>query len=329
MKIAFYNTKPYEKKWFDQLAEKYGYEINFFDSRLKKDTAILAKGYDAVCAFANDIVDEEVINLLYDEGIRVMAMRCAGYDNVDMKAAYGKIVILRVPDYSPTAIAEHAAALMLSVNRNIHKAYTRTREFNFNINGFMGINLRGRTAGVIGTGKIGKVMVEILKGFGMKIKAYDVYPDKNLDVNYVSLDEIIRTSDVITLHCPLTSETRHMINRDTIAKMKDGVILVNTSRGALIDTHALIEGLKNKKFMGVGLDVYEEEEEYFFQDKSNDIIKDDDLIKLVSFPNVLLTSHQAYFTSEAMKAIVEVTLDNLKAYENHAELKNELKYQFT
>lgn len=327
MKIAFYDTKPYDKTWFEEVAKNYDYDVNFFESRLRLDTVILSKGYDAVCGFVNDDINKEVIDALYDLGIRVLLLRCAGYDNIDLKAAYGKICVLRVPSYSPTAVAEFAATLMLSVNRKVHKAYARTREFNFSLNGLMGVTLRGKTAGVVGTGKIGKLMIEILKGFGMKVIAFDVYPDTTSDIDYVTLDELMREADVISLHCPLTPETKYIINKNSISRMKDGVILVNTSRGALVDTAALIDGLKENKFTGVGLDVYEEEDAYFFEDKSNEIIESDELIKLLTYPNVIMTSHQAFFTHEAMKAIAETTLENLKAFEEGEELVNEVKYQ--
>ena len=232
--------------------------------------------------------------------------------------------MLRVPSYSPEAVAEYAMGLLLTVNRQIHRAYVRTRDFNYNINGLMGIDLVGKTAGVIGTGKIGQMMIDILKGFKMRILAYDPYPAKDLDVEYVDLDRLFRESDVISLHCPLTKDTKHIINKHSIAKMKDGVILVNTSRGGLINTADLIDGLMKRKFTGVGLDVYEEEDAYFFEDKSNDIITDEDLIRLTSFRNVVLTSHQAFFTKDAMEAIARITMENAKAVEEGTELKNQV-----
>lgn len=325
MKIAFFDTKPYDKDVFNELNKQYNFEIKYFESKLRLDTAILAKDHDAVCCFVNDDVDKQVIDKLYEQGIKVILLRCSGYDNVDIKYCTDKIKVLRVPSYSPTAVAEHAAALLLSINRRIHKAYTRTREFNFNINGLMGFDLRGKTAGVIGTGRIGKVMIEILKGFGMEIIAYDVFPDTESNINYVSIDELMKYSDIITLHCPLTDETKYIINKNTISRMKNGVILINTSRGALVDTDALIDALQCNKFTGVALDVYEEEDEYFFEDRSNDIINDHGLIMLTSYPNVLITSHQAFFTQEAMSAIAKVTLENLKLFETGGELENEVK----
>jgi Lactate dehydrogenase and related dehydrogenases len=327
MKIAFYDTKEYDKVWFEKLAVEYGYEIIFYESRFVADTAILANGCDAVCLFVNDVIEEKSINMLCDMGVKTILLRCAGYDNIDLKACEGKITVMRVPSYSPTAVAEYAIALFLTLNRKIHKAYTRTREFNFKISGLTGITLRGKTAGVIGTGKIGKIMIEILSGFGMNVLAYDPYPDTSLNVEYVTIDELLKNSDMITLHCPLSPDTRYIINKNSISKMKDGVFLVNTSRGGLVDTQALNDGLRSNKFMGVALDVYEEEDEYFFEDRSNDIIKDDELIKLMAYPNVIITSHQAFFTHESLEAIARVSLDNLKAFVDGAPLENEVKYQ--
>lgn len=325
MKIMFYDTKPYDKIWFQPLGEEMGYKIKFQEVKLNEDTAILAKNYDAVCIFVNDDAGKETIKALKELGVGTILLRCAGFNNVDLKAAKeADIKVLRVPSYSPEAVAEYAMGLLLTVNRNIHRAYVRTRDFNYNINGLMGIDLVGKTAGVIGTGKIGQMMIDILKGFKMHILAYDPYPVKGLDAEYVDLDRLFRESDVISLHCPLTQDTRHIINKKNIEKMKDGVLLVNTSRGRLINTGDLIEALMARKFAGVGLDVYEEEDEYFFEDKSNDIITDEDLIRLTSFRNVILTSHQAFFTRDAMEAIAKVTMENARAVEEGAELKNQV-----
>lgn len=325
MKIMFYDTKPYDKIWFQPLGEEMGYKIKFQEVKLNEDTAILAKNYDAVCIFVNDDVGKETIKALKELGVGTILLRCAGFNNVDLKAAKeADIKVLRVPSYSPEAVAEYAMGLLLTVNRNIHRAYVRTRDFNYNINGLMGIDLVGKTAGVIGTGKIGQMMIDILKGFKMHILAYDPYPVKGLDAEYVDLDRLFRESDVISLHCPLTKETKHIINKKSIEKMKDGVLLVNTSRGGLIDTGDLIDALMERKFAGVGLDVYEEEDEYFFEDKSNDIITDEDLIRLTSFRNVILTSHQAFFTRDAMEAIAKVTMENARAVEEGTELKNQV-----
>ena len=325
MKIMFYDTKPYDKIWFQPLGEEMGYKIKFQEVKLNEDTAILAKNYDAVCIFVNDDAGKETIKALKELGVGTILLRCAGFNNVDLKAAKeADIKVLRVPSYSPEAVAEYAMGLLLTVNRNIHRAYVRTRDFNYNINGLMGIDLVGKTAGVIGTGKIGQMMIDILKGFKMHILAYDPYPVKGLDAEYVDLDRLFRESDVISLHCPLTQDTRHIINKKNIGKMEDGVRLVNTSRGRLINTGDLIEALMARKFAGVGLDVYEEEDEYFFEDKSNDIITDEDLIRLTSFRNVILTSHQAFFTRDAMEAIAKVTMENARAVEEGAELKNQV-----
>lgn len=325
MKIMFYDTKPYDKIWFQPLSEEMGYKIKFQEVKLNEDTAVLARNYDAVCIFVNDDAGKETIKALQEVGIHTILLRCAGFNNVDLKTAKeAGIKVLRVPSYSPEAVAEYAMGLLLTVNRQIHRAYVRTRDFNYNINGLMGIDLVGKTAGVIGTGKIGQMMIDILKGFKMRILAYDPYPAKDLDVEYVNLDRLFRESDVISLHCPLTKDTKHIINKHSIAKMKDGVILVNTSRGGLIDTADLIDGLMKRKFTGVGLDVYEEEDAYFFEDKSNDIITDEDLIRLTSFRNVVLTSHQAFFTKDAMEAIARITMENAKAVEEGTELKNQV-----
>ena len=281
---------------------------------------------DAVCVFVNDQVTKTIIDKLHDLRVKAILLRSAGYNHVDMKAARGKIHVLRVPSYSPEAVAEFAAAALLSVNRRLHRAYVRTREFNMKLDGLMGTDLHGKTAGVVGTGRIGQAMIRILKGMGMEILAYDLYPNPDLGVKYVELEELMGSSDVITLHCPLTKETHHIINKKTIGQMKKGVYLVNTSRGALVDSQALIEALKeNEIFLGVALDVYEEEDGIFYEDCSEDIVRDDVLARLMSFPNVLITSHQGYFTKEAMKAIALVTLENAKMLDKGMELVNEVK----
>ncbi len=322
MKIMFYNTKPYDRYWFEPMAKDYGFEIHFVEMQCDEETLFLAKGYDAICIFVNDYVNAAMIEKLQEMQVKAILLRCAGYNNVDIKAAEGKVHVLRVPSYSPEAVAEFSAALLLTVNRFTHRAYTRTRDFNMNINGFMGTDLYRKTAGVVGTGKIGQAMIRILKGFQMQILAYDPYPNPGLDVTYVSLEELMKRSDVISLHCPLTEDTRHLVNRKTIQMMKEGVYLVNTSRGALIDTEALIDGLLEKKFAGVGLDVYEEEEGVFYEDRSNEIIMDENLVRLTSFPNVIITSHMGFFTREATKAIAQVTLENAYALESGKELVN-------
>lgn len=324
MKVTFFDTKPYDKVFFESLLEKAGIEVKFYEYKLSPDTAALAAGSDAVCIFVNDDAGAETIDALVRAGVKLIALRCSGYNNVDLSAARGKLRVVRVPAYSPAAVAEYAAGLMLAVNRKIPRSYARVRTGNFSINGFLGFDLEGRTAGVIGTGKIGRKFVQICKGFGMKVIAYDAYPDPTLDVEYVSLDELFSRSDVISLHCPLTQETYHMIDDAAIEKMKHGVIIVNTSRGALIDTTALLDGMKSRKLGGVGLDVYEEEEEYFFEDFSNEVITDDDLLQLLAIPNVILSSHQAFFTEDALRAIAETTVKNLEDFDTGAELVNKV-----
>lgn len=330
MKIAFYDTKPYDRTWFDAYGPEYRAELVYVEERLSLSNVQEAKGCDAVCIFVNDDCDRSVVDALADLGIKAILLRCAGYNNVDLKASEARgIPVLRVPSYSPSAVAEHATALLLAINRKIPRAYCRTRDFNFNINGLMGVGLHGKRAGIIGTGKIGQSLIPILKGFGMDILAYDAYPNDSLcekyNIAYVDLNTLLAESDVISLHCPLTKETYHLINKETISQMKQDVILVNTSRGALIDTTALLAGLKSGKIYGVGLDVYEEEDAYFFEDKSGEIIYDERLAYLMTFPNVLITSHQAFFTREAMAAIARTTLENLKAVETGATLENRVK----
>lgn len=324
MKIAFYSTKPYDRIWFEPLAKEYGFSLHFMEVPCNEETIFMAAGYDAICIFVNDYVNKQMIEKLYEMKVKAILLRSAGYNHVDIKAAEDKIAVLRVPSYSPEAVAEYAAALLLSVNRFTHKAYGRTRDFNMSINGLMGRDLNNKIAGVVGTGKIGQAMIRILEGFGMSILAYDPYPVKGLDVEYVSLEELMKKADVISLHCPLTKETKHIINKKTIAKMKDNVYLINTSRGALIDTEALIEGLLSKKFAGVGLDVYEEEEGVFYEDRSNDIMEDELLARLTTFPNVIITSHMGFFTREAMQSIAIETLENAYALENGLPLVNKV-----
>lgn len=325
MKIAFYNTKPYDRIWFEPMAETYGHEIHFIEIPFMEDTVSLARGYDAVCIFVNDETNAFMIDRLVEMNVKAILLRCAGYNHVDMKAAAGKIKVLRVPAYSPDAVAEFAMGLLLSCNRMIHKAYGRTREFNMNINGLLGVDFHGKTAGVIGTGKIGQSMIRILQGFSMQIVAYDPYPNPNLPVEYMPLKDLLSRSDVISLHCPLTKDTYHIIDEESIGYMKTGVYIVNTSRGALIDAPALIDGLLSKKIAGVGLDVYEEEEGLYYEDNSNKLMRDANLARLSTFPNVILTSHMGFFTREAMQAIAKVTLENATALEKGEELVNEVK----
>lgn len=325
MRIAVYDTKPYDREWFEKKKPE-EFEVRYFETRLSERTAKLAEGAEVVCAFVNDEIDKNTIDILYEAGVRLIAMRCAGYNNVDMKAAFGKIHVVRVPAYSPYAVAEHAMALLQCLNRKIHRAYNRTREGNFTLNGLTGFDLHGKTVGVVGTGKIGKIFIDICKGFGMHVLAYDLYPDKNLDVKYVSKEELLKNSDIVSLHCPLTDQTYHFINEDSIEIMKEGVFLINTSRGALVKKEALLEGLRTRKLGAAGLDVYEEEAEYFFEDFSNDIIEDDVLALLISMPNVIVTSHQAFLTNEALMNIAETTYENIKAYAEGKPLVNEICY---
>lgn len=325
--ISFYDAKPYDKVCFDQLKRNYGFEIQYYDTKLNAKSVKMAEGSQAVCAFVNDTIDQEVIENLSKMGIEVIAMRCAGYNNVDFKTAYGKVHIVRVPAYSPYAIAEFTMGMIITLNRKLNHAYNRTREFNFSLNGLTGFDLHGKTIGVVGTGKIGRIFMEVCSGFGVNLVAYDPYPVENSKIQYVSIEQLCKVSDIISLHCPLTKETKHLINEDTIALMKDGVYIINTSRGPLIDSEALVEGLKNQKIGAAGLDVYEEESEIFYEDFSNKIIQDDVLARLLTFPNVLITSHQAYLTNEALENITETTLNNLKAFFLGEPLQNEVCYR--
>lgn len=326
-KVAFFDTKPYDKLYFDELKGRFDLEIKYYEYKLNSDTALLARGCDAVCAFVNDTLDAPVIRTLYELGIGVIAMRCAGYNNIDFQESYEKIHIVRVPEYSPYAVAEHTMAMILTLNRKTHRAYIRTRDFNFSLNSLMGFDLHGRTVGVVGTGKIGRAFIDICRGFGMRILAFDPYPMELDAVTYVDFDTLCRESDIISLHCPLTESTRHIVNADSLKKMKDGVYIINTSRGALIESEAILEAIKNRKVGAAALDVYEEETDLFFEDFSGEIIQDDVLSRLLSMPNVLVTSHQAFLTREALYNIALVTCENLKAYFGGAPLKNEVCYQ--
>lgn len=327
-KIAFFGAKPYDISSFDQVNKDFNYDIKYYKGHLNKNNLVLTQGTDAVCIFVNDTADAEIIDGLAKNGVKLLALRCAGYNNVDLAAAKGKMKIVRVPAYSPYAVAEHAVALMLSLNRKIHRAYWRTRDGNFSLHGLMGFDMHGKTAGIIGTGKIAKILIKILKGFGMNIVAYDLYPDyafsEEQGITYTTLDELYKQSDIISLHCPLTDKTKYLINDISICKMKDNVMIINTGRGLLIHTNALIEGLKNKKIAAAGLDVYEEEGDYFYEDKSDKIIDDDVLARLLSFNNVIVTSHQAFFTKEALHNIAETTLLNIKAFMENQPLANEV-----
>ncbi len=328
MKIAFFDTKPYDRQFFDKLGPDNGMEFKYFETKLSEDTVGLAAGFDAVCIFVNDSVTAPVIDRLTSFGVKAIALRCAGFNNVDVKHAFGKIHVLRVPAYSPYAVAEHAMALLLTSVRRIHKAYIRSRDYNFSLSGLTGFDLHGKTVGVIGTGKIGKVFIDICRGFGMKVLAYDKYPAKEHDgFEYTDLDTLFGESDIISLHCPLTDETHHIINTEALEKCRRGVVIINTSRGALVDAEALLSAIKSRKVGAACLDVYEEESEFFFEDKSGHIMDDEILARLISMPNVIVTSHQAFLTEEALEAIAETTVKNLLDIFEREQCTNELCYR--
>ena len=331
MRFAFFDTKPYDKKFFDVYGEKHDVKFKYFETKLNEDTVDLAQGYDGVCVFVNDTLNSTVLKKLFDMGIKVIALRCAGFNNVDMKYAFGKIHVLRVPAYSPYAVAEHSMALLLTSIRRIHKAYIRSKDFNFSLSGLTGFDLHGKTVGVIGTGKIGKVFINICRGFGMNVLAYDKFPSDGLDngdtVRYVELNELLKNSDIISLHCPLTDETYHIIDDSALELCKKGVVLINTSRGALVDAEALLEGIKSRKVGAACLDVYEEESDLFFEDNSGHIMEDDILARLISMPNVIVTSHQAFLTDEALENIAETTVNNIVEFFETNHCPNELCYR--
>ncbi len=331
MKITFFDTKPYDRTAFDKYAQENNIKIKYFETKLNEDTVFLAKSSDAVCVFVNDTVDKRVIDSLYEMGTKIVLLRCAGFNNVDMKYAFGKIHVLRVPAYSPYAVAEHATALLLTSVRRIHKAYIRSRDFNFSLSGLTGFDLHGKTVGVIGTGKIGKVFIDILRGFGMNVLAFDKFPDKSIEkegkAKYVSLEELFRSSDIISLHCPLTEETHHIIDKNALALCKKGVVIINTSRGALVDAEALLEGIKSRKVGAACLDVYEEESDLFFEDNSGHILEDDTLARLISMPNVIVTSHQAFLTEEALENIAGTTIKNFIEFSETSQCDNELCFK--
>lgn len=328
MKIAVFDTKAYDKPSFDKYGEQYGIKFKYFETKLNEDTAELAHGFDGVCVFVNDTVNAEVIDILCEMGVKVIALRCAGFNNVDIKYAAGKIHILRVPAYLPYAVAEHAIAMLLTSIRRIHKAYIRTRDFNFSLNGLTGFDLHGKTVGVLGTGRIGRVFIDICRGFGMKVLAYDKYPVPGLDngdtIRYASLEELFEKSDIISLHCPLTDETYHVIDEEAIEKCKKGIVIINTSRGALVDAEALLNGIKSRKVGAACLDVYEEESDFFFEDFSGHILEDDTLARLISMPNVIVSSHQAFLTEEALSNIAETTTLNLISFFEKGTCENEV-----
>lgn len=331
MKIAFFDAKPYDKPSFDKYGNEAGFKFKYYETKLNEDTVDLAHGYDGVCVFVNDTVNAAVIDRLCELGVKFVALRCAGFNNVDMKHAFGKIHVLRVPAYSPYAVAEHAMALLLTSIRRIHKAYIRTKDFNFSLSGFTGFDLHGKTVGIVGTGKIGRVFLDICRGFGMKVLAYDKFPAPDLDngdtVRYVELDELFANSDIISLHCPLTEETHHLIDEKALEKCKKGVVILNTSRGALVDAEALLAGIKSRKVGAACLDVYEEESDWFFEDYSGHIVEDDTLARLISMPNVIVTSHQAFLTEEALSNIAETTVQNILDLTGKGECPNELCYR--
>ncbi len=331
MKIAFFDTKPYDKAAFQKYGEEKGIRFKFFETKLNEDTVDLAQGYDGVCVFVNDTVNSTVIDRLCEMNISLVALRCAGFNNVDMKYAFGKLHVVRVPAYSPYAVAEHAMALLLTSIRRTHKAYIRTRDFNFSLAGLTGFDLHGKTVGVVGTGRIGRVFIDICRGFGMKVLAYDKFPAEGLDngdtIRYVSRDELFEKSDIISLHCPLTEDTYHIINEKTLAKCRRGVVILNTSRGALVDAEALLAGIKFRHVGAACLDVYEEESDFFFEDFSGHIVEDDTLARLISMPNVIVSSHQAFLTEEALENIAETTVQNIADLTEKGQCANELCYR--
>ena len=328
IKFAFFDAKPYDKPSFEKFGAEQGVQFKYFETKLTEDTVDLAHGFDGVCVFVNDTVNAAVIDRLCEMGVKIVALRCAGFNNVDMKHAKGRIHVVRVPAYSPYAVAEHTMALLLTSIRRIHKAYIRTRDFNFSLSGMTGFDLHGKTVGIIGTGRIGRVFVDICRGFGMKVLAYDKYPSDELrgreGVRYAPLDELFESSDIISLHCPLTEETYHIIDDKAIDKCKRGVVILNTSRGALVDAEALLAGIKSRKVGAACLDVYEEESEFFFEDFSGHILEDDVLARLISMPNVIVSSHQAFLTEEALSNIAETTVNNIVGIINNGQCPNEL-----
>lgn len=328
-KIAFFDTKPYDKESFNEINKKYGFEITYYRYHLTSDNIILAQNFDIVIVFVNDVINSEMIDKLASYGVKLIALRSAGFNNINLHTAKDKIRVVRVPAYSPNAIAEHTIALMMTLNRKIHRAYFRTRDSNFSLHGLMGFDMYQKKAGIIGSGKIGKALIKILLGFGMEVVAYDPFPDDDFAAKegfqYIELDTLFMESDVISLNCPLTKETKFLINKNTISKMKNGVMLINTGRGKLIKTYDLIQGLKTGKIGAAGLDVYEEESQYFFEDLSDQVLTDDILARLLTFNNVIITSHQGFFTREAMHNIAETTMQNIDDFVKGKELVNEVK----
>jgi D-lactate dehydrogenase len=332
MKLAFFDTHGFDRKAFEKSNSAFQHEITYFEPRLKSDTAQLAKDHEAVCAFVNDRIDRDTIRILKSQGVRIIALRSAGFNQIDMQAAHDfGIPVVRVPEYSPYAVAEHAVGLILTMNRRIHRSYNRVRELNFSLDGLVGFDLHGKTVGVIGTGRIGQAFARIMHGFGCRLLAYDIHPNSTLreqyQVEYVPLQEIFAQSDIISLHIPLMPETKHIIDEKAIHTMKRSVVLVNTSRGALVKTSALMQALKSGHIGFAALDVYEEEEGIFFHDLSEAGVQDDVLARLTTFPNVLITAHQAFLTHEALGNIADTTLGSLKAFENNERLIHEVKWK--
>ena len=329
IKIAFFDTKSYDRESFEKLNKDFGFDIHYYKERLSMNTIALTKGKDVVCIFVNAECDHRVIDELVANGVKLIALRCAGFNNVDLQAAKGRIRVVRVPAYSPHAVAEYAMTLMLTLNRKVYRSVYRTREGNFKLNGLLGFDMYGKTIGLIGMGRIAKELIKICRGFGMNVVAYDLYPDhafaEEHQVKIVTLDELYEESDIISLHCPLTKETKFIINNESITKMKFGVILINTGRGKLIKTEDLINGLRTHQVGGAALDVYEEEQNYFYEDRSDKMIDDDKLALLLMMPNVIVTSHQAFFTREALHNIGLTTLQNIKDFCDGKELVNEVK----
>lgn len=327
MKLAFFDTKSYDRIEFDRFSSDNDIEVKYFDSRLTEDTVSLAGGCDGVIVFVNDVISKAVIDALYNMGVKLICLRCAGFNNVDIRAASGKIRIFRVPAYSPYAVAEHAIAMLLTSIRRTHKAYIRSKDFNFSLDGLVGFDLHGKTIGIIGTGRIGRIFIDICRGFGMNVLAYDKKVDRSIPCEYVSLDTLFSCSDILSLHCPLTEKTYHIIDNHSISMMKKGVVIINTSRGALIDADALLDGIKSKHIGAACLDVYEEESDIFFKDNSGHIVQDDTLARLISMPNVLITSHQAFLTSEALSNIARTTVENILAFSSGKSNANEISYK--
>ena len=331
MKVAVFSTKPYDRMFLEKINQKYGHELSFFSPSLNTQTVALVQGFTAICVFVNDLLDRPTLQALHQQGVELIALRCAGYNNVDLQTAKELgLTVVRVPAYSPHAVAEHAIALILTLNRKIHKAYNRVREGNFTLNGLLGFDLHNRVVGIIGTGKIGRIAGQILHGFGCQILAYDPYPNEEFGdryANYVDLPDLLASSDIISLHCPLTSENHHLIDEGAIALMKPGVMLINTSRGGLVDTSAVIKGLKSSQIGHLALDVYEQENNLFFEDLSGKIIQDDVFERLLTFPNVIITGHQAFFTEDALENIAETTLTNITSFEQSGVCDNRISPQ--